>query len=333
MIQRTVKYPDLSEAFFPVEEQPICLDGFMGQGNRRIYGYKALVDKSTGKTISVVSQKYRLVLNEEAFKLADYVIREIFDGKTLNDFKCYNIHMPQTKGSCRIDLIIPNKYNQLFGDEKESWVPFVRISNSYNRTIKLKYEIGFCRWICLNGVIFGQTGISFSITHYGQITHADINRLVQIAKKQLGSIASLWAAFEKKMKDLKNIPLPISSALALYCKVFDIKIKEEDEKKIKDVQKERLALRAKQIVNASKEYFKDLGNNAYAMMNVLTDFASFPEWTDNKANYVDGYQRRVGKWVDDILAEHKKGNFNLAKYIGDDYQNTSYILESLLTIE
>jgi hypothetical protein len=241
--------------------------------------------------------------------------------------------MPQTKGSCSIDLILPNKYNQLFGDEKESWVPFVRISNSYNRTIKLKYEIGFCRWICLNGVIFGQTGISFSITHYGQITHADINRLVQSAKKQLGSIASLWAAFEKKMKDLKNIPLPISSALALYCKVFDIKIKEEDETKIKDVQKERLALRAKQIVNASKEYFKDQGNNAYAMMNVLSDFASFPEWTESKANYVDGYQRRVGKWVDDILAAYQKGNFNLTKYIGDEYQNTSYYLESLLPLE
>lgn len=72
---------------------------------------------------------------------------------------------------------------------------------------------------------------------------------------------------------------------------------------------------------------------SYAMMNVLSDFASFPEWTENKANYVDGYQRRVGKWVDVILAEHKKSNFNLAKYIGDKYQNTSYYLESLLSIE
>ena len=74
-------------------------------------------------------------------------------------------------------------------------------------------------------------------------------------------------------------------------------------------------------------------SSVYAKRNVHTVFASFTEWTENHANYIDGYQRRVSKWGDDILAEHKKGNFNLAKYIGDDYQNTSYYLESLLPVE
>lgn len=68
-------------------------------------------------------------------------------------------------------------------------------------------------------------------------------------------------------------------------------------------------------------------------MNVLTDFASFPEWTSNPENYVDGYQHKVGQWVDNFLAEAQKEGFSLSKYLGDDYQNTAFYLESLVPQE
>lgn len=326
MITRTPKICDLNEVFFPVEEQPISWGEFMGTGIR-IPGYKAIVEKNTRRTLSVVSSKYRLVHNREAYEIADYVVKEIFEGKTLQDFQCYNILMPKTKGSCRIDLIIPNNFNTLFGNNQESWTPFVRISNSYNRTMTLRYEIGFCRWICMNGVIFGQIGINFSITHIGSITYKEIDKLIKDARTKIGSIGSLWESFEKKMIELKNIQLPSSSALAMYCKVFDI-IADKDN--VSEAQKEGLAQRAKQIIDASKSYFKELGNNAYAMMNVMTDFASFPEWTRNPALFVDGYQRRVGKWVDSFIEEHKKPGFSLSGYIGDEHLNTAYYLETLI---
>ena len=328
-MERTAKSIDINKAFFPVEEMPISFNNRAGY-QRPISGYKAIVERDTGRVLSVVSSKYRLVLNREAYELADYVVRAIFEGKTLADFECFNILMPKTKGSCRIDLIIPNNFNRLFGAERESWTPFVRISNSYNRTMVLKYEIGFCRWICLNGMIFGQTGITFSITHYGSITHKEIDKLIEKAKRQIGDIGSLWKAFEEKMNLLRSIPLPSSSALAIYCKAFDIIV---NPKEVTKTQKEGLALRAKQIVTASKDYFKELGNNAYAMMNVLSDYASFPEWANGNVNYVDGYQRRVGKWVDEFIEENKKANFSLSRYIGDDYQNTAYYLESLVPQE
>ena len=326
MIKREAIYRDLKEVFFPVEEQPISWGGFMGSGIR-IPGYKAIIDTSSKKTLSVVSSKYRLVRNIEAYEIADYVVRTVFEGKTLEDFQCYNILMPKSKGSCRIDLIIPNNYNNLFGDKDESWTPFVRISNSYNRTMTLRYEIGFCRWICLNGVIFGQTGINFSITHSDSITRKEIDQLIRSAQLRIGSVGSLWSVFEKKMEKLKSIALPSSSALAIYCKAFDISVNKDD---VTEAQKEILSNRTKQIVEASKQYFKDLGNNAYAMMNVMTDFASFPEWTPNPSLYVDGYQRKVGKWVDSFIEEYNKQDFNLSAYIGNDYQNTAYFLESLV---
>lgn len=326
MIKREAKFRELKEVFFPVEEQPISWGEFMDSRNR-IPRYKAIIDSKTKRTLSVVSSKYRLVRNIEAYEIADYVVRTVFNGKTLDDFECYNILMPKSKGSCRIDLIIPNNFNTLFGNKDEIWTPFVRISNSYNRTMTLRYEIGFCRWICLNGVIFGQTGISFSITHTGSITRKEIDQLIKNAQARIGSIGSLWAAFELKMEKLKSIALPSSSALAIFCKAFDISVNKDD---ISEAQKVILANRTEQIVEASKQYFKDLGNNAYAMMNVMTDFASFPEWTPNPSLFVDGYQRKVGKWVDSFIEDYNKQSFNLSAYIGDEYQNTAYFLETLV---
>lgn len=322
MIIREFNERNLEEAFFPVEEQPIY-----SVSRKIIPGYKAIVDSNTGRTLSVVSNQYCLIKNIEAYNYANYIVREVFEGKSLQDFMCYNIIMPNTKGSCRIDLLIPNVFNKLFGDKKESWTPFVRISNSYNKTLALKYEIGFCRWICLNGVIFGQTGVSISAAHMERITYKEIDRLIAKARSSMGNISSLWKAFELKMEELRSIHLSSSSAMGIYCRVFDVKAKNSQ---ITQLQREGLICRAEQFTRTSREYFNELGDNAYAMMNVLTDIASFPEWTKSPANYIDGYQRRVGKWVDDITTEYKKKGFNLSDYIGADYINTAKFMESLI---
>ena len=327
MIQREAKLlNDLNYAFFPVEERAIYLDSEIGSPKRRIPGYKAIVDVGSNRALSVVSDKYRLVTNPEAYEMADFVVRAIFEGKTLNDFVCFNVHMSKTKGSCRIDLIIPNNFNKLFGQETESWTPFVRISNSYNRTMVLKYEIGFCRWICLNGVIFGQTGITFTITHLGRITYKEIDILINRAKRNIGDIGSLWKAFENKMTELKTIRFPLSLSLALYCKVFEIEYPEENNSWLTP----RVSLSAEQVQKSSREYFRELGDNAYAMMNVLTDYASFPEWTNNRSYIIHGYQKRVGKWVDDFITEHNKEGFVLSDYIEEKYKKTANELEKIL---
>ena len=327
MIEREAIEANLKKAFFPVEERDVFLE--LPSGRKKIPGYKAIVDASTSATFSVVTTRYRLVENEEAYRIADYIVREIFKGSSLGDFKCYNILMPKSKGSCRIDLIIPNSKEDLFGYRREAWTPFVRISNSYNRTCLLKYEIGFCRWICMNGVIFGQKGITISLNHSDKIVRKEIDEIIETSQKEIGEIRFLWEEFKGKMLKLRKISLPVSSALPIFCKVFDIKVKEDE---IKDYQKEHLASQAKQITTASKEYFKELGNNAYAMMNVLSDYASWPSWTQSPGNFVDGYQRRVGRWVDDITEKALQRDFSLSQYIGENYYNSAYYLESLVQL-
>lgn len=328
MIKRTAETYNLKKAFFPVEERPICLDdSFMGIPGTRICGYKAIVECDTNRVLSVVSSRYNLIRNEDAYQFVDYVVREVFDGKSLKDFECFNIYMPKSKASCRIDLIIPNNFNKLFGSETESWTPFVRISNSYNRTVVLKYEIGFCRWICLNGMIFGQTGITFSLNHSDIISRREIESLIDNARKRIGNIGSLWNAFENNMERLRKFALPSSLALSIFCKVFEIKAQKDG---LSEMQAERLSDSVSHFNKISQDYFECLGDNAYAMMNVLTDYASYPVWAGTNASFSDIYQRRVGKWIDEFLAESQKPEFCLLQYIGNDYRDTAQYLEMLV---
>ena len=325
MVTRKEVNHNLNKALFPVEERPIFTEE-----RKKIPGYKAIVEKVTGRPLSVVSEHYRLVRNKEAYDLADYVVKEIFEGKTLKDFVCYNIYMPQSMASCRIDLIIPNNFNNLFGNVRESWTPFVRISNSYNKTLALKYEIGFCRWICKNGVIFGQKGISFSVTHNRTATFEEMDALIAMTKSKIGTAGSLWHSFEQKMEKLRNIQVSPSLILEIFCMVFNIKV---DKERVTPMQKEGLKRKGEQITRLSDEYFNEMGGNAYAMMNVLTDYATFPAWPKNPTNYIDGYQRRVGQWVDDITKQHKIQGFDLSKRIGNEYRDSASYMKSLLHTE
>jgi len=212
-------------------------------------------------------------------------------------------------------------------NERESYTPFVRISNSYNRTLTLKYEVGFCRWICLNGVIFGQKGVSFSISHDEMITPKDIQRWIELAKKNIGEIGDLWTAFENKLKKLKEIEMPEVMAVPMYMKVFDVNIDKNSLKNWKPLDD-----KISRIRQLAKEYFSDLGDNAYAMFNVLTDFASFPDGENSQNNLIPGYQRRVGKWADDIIEAYSNGNFKITTYIGTDIVSSLIFFDKFLKV-
>jgi len=324
MIKRDWKSHDIGEAFFPIRKER--MQWIDKQGKPHIVNNQwALVD-DRGRTLSIVSDKYKLITNEDAYYWADFVIRGVFADCTLSDFECFNVYMPTTRGSCRIDLIIPNSFKDPFGN-KDSWIPFIRISNSYNKTIVLKYEVGFCRWICQNGVIFSQKGIKLSFNHAERISRDLIESITSKAHQEIGEIDSLWSAFQKKLNTLKKINVPISLWLAIFCKAFDIN---PDKDKLTEGQVITLMKKTKQIKDSSKEYSDELGVNAYALFNVLSDFASFPSNASTLANYVHNYQQKVGTWVNGFLCEVEKTDFSLESYVGENAISTANFLESLI---
>ena len=114
----------------------------------------------------------------------------------------------------------------------------------------------------------------------------------------------------------------------LAAKAFGIKV---DKDKVSLRQREVLGQSAKRIVDAAKEYFAEMGNNAYAIFNVLSDFASFPVAYGHQSIFIHGLQRKVGLWADELIQEAKKADFSLYKYIGEEAMNTAFFLESLIS--
>lgn len=324
-IERELKQANLKEVFFQVEELPVAAEYFF-KGFKTIPGYKAIVDAETGAPISVVSSDYRLITNKQAFEIATQLIPMLFEDMTISDFEAYNVRMPHSKGACIIDLIIPADSKNPFLSQDECYTPFIRIWNSYNKTTKLKFEIGFCRWICLNGCIFGEVGFEFSTAHTKQHIGFDLKEIVKKGSKHLINVKAAWEQFNRKLSKVREIPMPQSLILAMYCKAFNITI---DQKKVSKYQREKYATQAQKLITDGKEYFAEFGNNGYAMFNVLTDYASYPpEYNFN----MNSYQYKVGEWLNDIVKAYDSGNFKLSEFIGE-YLDTAAFLESLVPSE
>ena len=119
---------------------------------------------------------------------------------------------------------------------------------------------------------------------------------------------------------LKDV-LDRAEALYKYLKI--------DEKKITPAMVELLKSRTQQILKAGKEYFNDMGNNAYALFNVFTDYASFPAGVSEGSVTIHNLQHRVGDWVDEFLAAYNQDGFSLSKYIGEDAMDAAFYLERI----
>ena len=325
---RTWKPQDINKAFFNVDLADLQVN--IGYAWQKVKDYRAVVNIDEGYVISVVTNNYHLVTNRQAYDIANHVVREMFTGASINDFECFNVVMPQSKGSCRIDLIMPSSKESPFGDKSDPWTPFVRISNSYNKTLKLHYEIGFCRWICLNGVIFDQKGIDVSLSHSTKISEEKIIKQIKKQAGRLQSVQDMWNELKLKLNLLREIEMTSSMALPMFCRAFNITI---DKKEIKQPKKDELRAKAKLVKKLSEDYFKEMGNNAYAIFNVLTDYATYPDYAPNTYMTIHSNQRTVGNWADELIKKSSNNNFSMSEFIGGTAQDNAFYMESLIENE
>lgn len=305
-IQRGWKPADLRKAFFPVAVRPAF---WLDNKNQHHYipGQKVLVEVERDYPLSVVSERYNLITNEEAYRMADVIVQGVFDGRTLGHFQCYNVMMPSTRSSCRMDFIIPQNQFSAFGDRRESYTPFLRISNSYNRTLVLRYEIGFCRWICLNGCIFGGKSYTATFVHSLQKKRRSVYEAIAEARRTIGSIEDIWTVLQRKLTALSEITAPFELALPVFCQVFGIP--DVGKPEVSVAMADKYTVRAKLFLEQAGSYYAEFGPTAYALYNALTDYATFPDGETMSSMFVHGYQRKVGAWVDDLVAASMKRGF------------------------
>ena len=301
---------NISEILFPVECKPVYLE------NQRnpIHGFKAITAAIPDKgevTFSVVSNNYELISNADALEMGKTIHKKLFPDATSNSFEIFNIISPDTKSFCQIDIIDKNYALNIW--EKEVYLPFIRIQNSYNRTRILKFDIGFCRKLCDNGVIFEQGTVSVNFRHTKtSFKGMDINKI------DVSHLKNLEEDFIKKANKSTKIKIPGKYFSPLAAKVLNrnFNLKEKNKQK-RQLILEKLNEFILQIELYSDRYIntENMGETAYAFFNVITDYASNNDKL--QANAINGLQSSCGNWLNLIESKVSEPKFSWEKEIVD----------------
>ena len=300
---------DLSALLFPVALEPIYLAGV----TTPIDNFKAIAgfpyDPSYKTVFCVVTDNYQLLTNVEALTIAESVYQRVFNAVDMKAMEVFNLIYPETRSFCHIDIIDKNYEINLWA--QEVYMPFIRVTNSYNRTRKLIFELGFCRKLCDNGVIFEKETITFAYTHTKGLLNIDA------IERQLANddrLSRLQTSFIDWMNRLKNYPVADKYVLALCARIigvrFDIETKDFEKRK---KETDRLVLFQKDIEGLKKKYWSEMGQTAYAVFNMTTDYATH----STNTLHIDGQQARVGTWLDDFCKATAAKPFSIDTYLSD----------------
>ena len=326
------------EVFFPVKEQKLYFKNL--EGKEGTLFEKALYpDLPKGATLEltrhfgildverrnviccVTYDNYELIRNVDAVDIAKkQIIPAVFKGEGSKDYLCNGLLISNSRGQSYIDMCASD-YKPPIKFE-DAWLPFVRITNSYNRSLRLTYRIGFCHRNTSNRIIFSDRTIDLDTIHKG---------VEEKIKSQVRMNFSDIAEFEKKFYEglikLNKYFFPKKYLLQMVCRVFGY-----DEKWTLGHRTKRTIARNQEIVrNVSKvthEFFGRNGDNAYAAFCVLTAFATHPPF-DLKSmmvNQLDRNQSLVGDWSVEFVEKMSQPSFNIGDYLDEESKKAADVL-------
>lgn len=285
---------DLSKVDFPVKLDQVYLKNAKDNRYKEAKGFKA-VSGMTGnseKIFSVVSDNYTLIRNIDAVGIGKLIFKEYFENVNTDDLVIFNVTFPETKSFCNIDLINKNYTFNIW--EKEVYIPFMRITNSYNRSRSLKFEIGFSRKMCDNGVIFEKDVIDFNFIHYRNKQEVILKKIKSSGKYE--KLKRLEKEFTDYMKKLNEIKIDKRFYVPLTAMIFKIKFDiNSDKANVGLREKKRMKKFTDLCALFTDKYYETLGSNAYSVLNVVTDMVNNRDFV--KSYRYNDYQTMAGKWL------------------------------------
>jgi len=305
---------NIGDAFFPVELRPVYVDRLDNSNDyRKLDRHFAVMDLERARAFAVVTNDYKLITNEKAYEMAADAMKRVFEITKLEDLACLNITMPKSRSFCHIDLI--HRSADFSPWENDKWTAFLRITNSYNRTRRLRFELGFCRWICMNGMIFGSRSIEFSYAH----TKRGMDQVHRFSDN-IGDIRKLETQLVEQLHQLKRFYVPQAKMLALFCRVFDLRI---DANALKNRQRvSQLSEIKLQVSELIETYFGSMGPHGYAALNVLTEYATRPTGVISPEASVNGLQQKTSDWMQNFISAISESSFSFDDYL-EDYQSSA----------
>lgn len=263
---RVLNAPSSKEALklagldWKVNQQPIFT------GGEEISGYKANVRSTDGKVLGVVTDKYRVISNEEAFAFTDALLGEGVRYETAGSLF----------GGRRIWLLahMPHEY-MIFGE----WIsPYLVFSNTHDGSGAVRVALTPVRVVCNNTLNLALVAAkrSWSMIHTG-----DITKKMQEARDTLFMAEKYMDHLGKEFEKLRKVQLPDKQVLEYIEQLLPVK--------------EDVTPQQRRNINRLREdmkmrYFdapdlQETGKNAYRFINAISDFATHADPLRRSENY------------------------------------------------
>ena len=266
--------PDSREALklagldWKVVQQPIFTDQGM------VHGYKANIRSTDHEVLGVVSDRYKIIQNTDAFSFTDELLGEGVRYETAGSLQ---------RGK-KVWLLarLPKEY--IIAGDRIS--PYLVFSNTHDGSGAVRAAVTPVRVVCNNtlNLALNTAKRSFSMVHTG-----DIREKVQEAKQTLFMadryMESLGREFEKLRKQ----------------KISDQKVKEYIELLL-PLEEDASQVTERNVTKLRKDmaarYFEapdlqDVGKNAYRFINAVSDFATHAEPIRRTKNYQENLFMRT----------------------------------------
>ena len=239
---------------------------------REIPGYKANVRSSDNKTLGIVTNRYKIVQNTEAFEFTDNLIGGDVHYETAGSLQ----------GGKRIWLLAKLPSRVVVGDEVD---PYLCFTNSHDGTGSIRACMTPVRVVCNNtlNLAFRTTKRQWSTKHVGDIEAkmAEARSVLRFADEYMEA----RGFHAEKLAKTKVSPADLNAVLD---EMFPVK---EDDSECK----KRNAARAKEEIMVCY-YAPDLANflgTAWGAVNAISDFATHNQPRRNTENYRENNWGRV----------------------------------------
>ena len=239
-----------------------------------IQGYKANVRDTDRKVLGVVTDRYKVIQNEEAFAFTDTLLGEGVRYETAGSLQ---------EGR-RVWMLARMPREFIIGGERIS--PYMVFSNTHDASGAVKTALTPIRVVCNNtlNLALRTAKRSWSMIHTG-----DISGKIEEAKNTLLLADEYMTALGQEFENLRKIRLSEKQVLD-YIKILLPMEENYSLLQKRGVEKLRADMKMRYF---DAPDLKDVGNNGYRFVNAVSDFATHSTPRRKTANYKENIFART----------------------------------------
>lgn len=239
-----------------------------------VNGYKANVRDSDRKALGVVTDRYKVVQNHEAFAFTDALLGEGVRYETAGSLQ----------GGRKVWLLAHMPHEYIISGERIS--PYLLFSNTHDGSGAVKVALTPIRVVCQNTLNLALSGAkrSWSMMHTG-----DIQGKIQEARDTLFLAGCYMDELGQEFENLRRKKLADSKVK----EYIEILLPMEDgstPQQVRNTERLREDLRMRYYEAPN---LQDVGKNAYRFINAVSDFATHAEPLRRTAHYKENLFART----------------------------------------